>query len=125
MLHKLATTYMLYFIAVLLVIIVTVFFILPAVVIFFVLRVNRGTGFFQQFAEKFSTILQNNNFNRTNDSISKAEALEIFGLREGASEKEIIHAYHRLMKSMHPDKGGSEYFAQKLNQARDVLLNGR
>ncbi len=34
----------------------------------------------------------------------------------------IREVYHRLMLKIHPDKGGSAYFAAKLNQARETLL---
>jgi curved DNA-binding protein CbpA len=44
------------------------------------------------------------------------------GLKDGASEMEIREVYHRLMLKIHPDRGGSAYFAAKLNQARETLL---
>ncbi|WP_265021260.1 MULTISPECIES: J domain-containing protein [unclassified Wolbachia] len=44
------------------------------------------------------------------------------GLNPEVSQNEINKAYQNLMKLVHPDKGGSEYFAQKLNAARDRLL---
>ena len=59
----------------------------------------------------------------TNSNLSKEEALEILGLEKNASQERINAAYHKLMKSMHPDKGGSPYLAQKLNEARDTLLD--
>lgn len=58
----------------------------------------------------------------TGDNMSKDEALKILGLNSEASQNEINKAYQNLMKLVHPDKGGSEYFAQKLNAARDRLL---
>ncbi|WP_236681808.1 MULTISPECIES: DnaJ domain-containing protein [Wolbachia] len=54
--------------------------------------------------------------------MSKDEALKILGLNSEASQNEINKAYQNLMKLVHPDKGGSEYFAQKLNAARDRLM---
>jgi DnaJ homolog subfamily C member 19 len=54
--------------------------------------------------------------------LSRQEAYEILGLKPGASEVEIKAAHHRLMRSAHPDVGGSEWLATRVNQARDVLL---
>ncbi len=55
--------------------------------------------------------------------MSNEEALRILGLYGAkADQNEINRAYHNLMKLVHPDKGGSQYFAQKLNEARDRLL---
>lgn len=55
--------------------------------------------------------------------MSRAEALSVLGLEEGASEEAILDAYKNLMKRVHPDKGGSGYLAAKLNQAKDVLTS--
>ncbi len=50
------------------------------------------------------------------------EAYAILGLQPGADAEAVKAAHHRLMKQVHPDHGGSDYFAAKLNRARDVLL---
>jgi hypothetical protein len=49
-------------------------------------------------------------------------ALEIMELSEGATEQEINAAHKRLIQRVHPDLGGSNFFAKQLNAARDVLL---
>jgi hypothetical protein len=49
-------------------------------------------------------------------------ALEILGLKAGAGEEEIRAAYTRLIQRVHPDVGGSDFFAKQLNAARDLLL---
>ncbi|HEY4635311.1 MAG TPA: DnaJ domain-containing protein, partial [Rhodospirillales bacterium] len=57
-------------------------------------------------------------------AMSRAEALDVLGLKEGATEAEIRDAHHRLIAGLHPDHGGSTYLAAKINQARDVLVGG-
>lgn len=55
-------------------------------------------------------------------AMSRAEALEVLGLPPRATNKEIKAAYLRLMRAAHPDQGGSDWLAARINQARDVLL---
>jgi len=54
--------------------------------------------------------------------MSRAEAFQILGLAEGASDEEIRQAHRRLMKLNHPDHGGSTHLAAQINRAKDVLL---
>ena len=54
--------------------------------------------------------------------ISKDEAYEILGLANTASNDEIVKAHKRLMQRMHPDRGGSDYLAAKINAAKDLLI---
>jgi hypothetical protein len=53
--------------------------------------------------------------------MSRTEALSVLGLKEGATPDDIRAAHRRLMKEFHPDHGGSDYLAAKINQAKDVL----
>ena len=56
--------------------------------------------------------------------MTREEALMVLGLKEGATESEIRSAHRRLMLAAHPDQGGSDWLAARLNEARDVLLGG-
>jgi hypothetical protein len=55
-------------------------------------------------------------------AMSKAEALAVLGLKKDADHEAIRAAHRRLMKELHPDRGGSDYLAAKVNQAKEVLL---
>jgi UPF0716 family protein affecting phage T7 exclusion len=59
--------------------------------------------------------------NPTQGKLSEPQALEILGLNAGATNEEIRAAYNRLMKRVHPDVGGSNFFAKQLNEAREAL----
>jgi len=54
--------------------------------------------------------------------MDRAEALSVLGLGPEASADQIKAAHKRLQRANHPDTGGTNYLAGKINQARDVLL---
>jgi hypothetical protein len=54
--------------------------------------------------------------------MSREQALDVLGLRDGALREEIVTAHRRLIQKLHPDRGGSSYLAAQLNEAKRVLL---
>lgn len=58
----------------------------------------------------------------SSSAMSREDAYAVLGLAPGASETMIREAHRRLMAKVHPDRGGSDYLAAQINQARDVLL---
>ncbi len=56
------------------------------------------------------------------DEMSRVEAAQILGLQPACGAREVKDAHKRLMLKIHPDQGGSNYLAVKINQARDLLL---
>ena len=59
---------------------------------------------------------------RASGKMSRSEALKVLGLEEGAKEEQIRAAHRRLILQTHPDVGGSDYLAAKINEAKDALL---
>jgi DnaJ family protein C protein 19 len=97
-------------------------------------RLIRLHGMWKMISGFFSTPTAANNGNSGNreeprssppaqrGKLSREEALSVLGLKPGASEKDIREAHRRLITRVHPDVGGSDDLAARINAARDVLL---
>jgi hypothetical protein len=55
--------------------------------------------------------------------LTRSEALQVLGLAADATPAQIKEAHRRLMTRLHPDQGGTDYLASKINAARDALLD--
>jgi len=56
------------------------------------------------------------------EGMDVTEACKILGLGKNPDRAEINRAYQTLIKAVHPDHGGSDYLASRVNAARHVLL---
>jgi len=65
---------------------------------------------------------QQGNMPSSNNAMTASEAAEILGLAPDATKEEIIKQHKRLIQRLHPDRGGSDALAAKINEARDILL---
>jgi hypothetical protein len=59
---------------------------------------------------------------RPSTTMDRAEALRVLGLAEGAGPDEVRAAHRSLMQRFHPDRGGSDYLAAMINEAKRVLM---
>ncbi len=51
------------------------------------------------------------------------EARLMLGLDKGFNKNDVDKAYKRLIQRVHPDRGGNDYLASRINLARDILLD--
>lgn len=54
--------------------------------------------------------------------MSVAEAAKLLDVGPEASTDDILAAHKRLIAKVHPDAGGTDELASRVNQARDILL---
>ncbi|VUD48154.1 hypothetical protein TDB9533_01175 [Thalassocella blandensis] len=77
-----------------------------------VLMQQGGAKFEQQSQQHYSVV----------GDPSIDEAMLILGLSGTPTEKDIIRAHRALIQKLHPDRGGNDYLASRVNVAKDVLL---
>lgn len=76
----------------------------------------------QSARAKARTHQQQNHTAARHVDMTREQALSILGLSRGAGPSEIKDAHRRLMRVMHPDRGGNSEQAAQVNRAKDVLI---
>ena len=88
--------------------------------------VRRAAAILEAYVSKASLVAvsdERGEGDASTQRMSRGEALEVLGLEPGADEDEIRAAHKRLLRLVHPDRGGSAYLARRVYQARDTLLD--
>lgn len=57
------------------------------------------------------------------NTMSTEHALKVFGLLSVTTKEEITQRHRELIQKNHPDRGGSDFLAAQINEAKDVLLS--
>ena len=55
-------------------------------------------------------------------AMPRAEAAKLLGVADDAAADAVIEAHRRLIAKVHPDSGGNDELAARINAARDRLL---
>ena len=101
-------------------------FALVGVVVAFMVRMLplliRYVPFLHRLWHQYTATKQHESPGSNKSDMSIQEAYEVLGLKPDASQQEIIAAHRKLMQKIHPDRGGSDYLAAKINRAKKILL---
>jgi hypothetical protein len=70
-----------------------------------------------------ATHQQANSRSQTGTTMALEEAYSILGVSPGATKQQVISAHRKLIQKIHPDRGGNDYLAAKINLAKKIILN--
>lgn len=78
-----------------------------------------AAGLYLAFASRIRAVVRS-----AESGMSRKEARDTLGVSADATVEQINAAWKRLMARAHPDQGGTQGLAARLNAARDRLLKG-
>jgi len=86
-------------------------------------HVSRNMGSSKNLMENITKLVQSHEHaGGFKEQMDKAEALKILGCPLDA-EKDVINKNARILQlANHPDRGGSPFISNKINEAKDLLL---
>jgi DnaJ-class molecular chaperone len=76
-------------------------------------------------AGNYSGGSEQNSRGRDSVEMTAIEAYAVLGLNDDATDEEVIAAHRKLMLNLHPDRGGCNYLAAKINQAKNLLVSSK
>lgn len=83
---------------------------------------SRGAGTSHNAGDHQNWKGQNHQAQTGSGNMPLKEACEILGVASDCSRDEVVQAHRRLIQKLHPDRGGNDYLAAKINEAKAVLL---
>ena len=86
---------------------------------YFIIKTLKNRSF-SQFTNKQNQSSSSPHFGSALPSLNEAKA--ILGIEGALSKKIIVQAHRQLMSKLHPDKGGNDFLAAQINNAKEVLL---
>jgi DnaJ family protein C protein 19 len=85
-------------------------------------KMDKKVNFFDQFGFGGNSKYYEGGFD---DTMTRREAALILGVRESADKQRIQHAHRQILILNHPDTGGSNFIASKVNEAKELLIKGK
>lgn len=86
----------------------------------------RAMPFLQKAQQAYSQHNDQQKNNITENTMDLSQALQVFGFDSNdprPTKDEVVKRHRELMQKNHPDRGGSDFLAAQINQAKDILLN--
>ncbi len=84
---------------------------------YYLIRVLR-----QRKGHKYENTNDANSAMHSIEDPSRKEAEQILGLPEDYTKEDVVKAHKSLIQKLHPDRGGNDYLASRVNLAKDILL---